>query len=373
MRNDFFDAIAKGPGGTVRAYRLVDLTGFGSNPGALRARVHVPARLTDRPALVVVLHGCTQTAAGYDHGSGWSQLADRHGFVLLYPEQERSNNANLCFNWFEPGDTARGAGEALSIHQMIEAVSVAHAIDCDRIFVTGLSAGGAMASVMLATYPETFAGGAIIAGLPYGCASNVQQAFGAMRSRGQARPDALAALIQHASGHDGPWPKVSVWHGSGDSTVNPNNADAIVEQWLPIHGVVGSPPMTDIVDGYPHRAWRAASGQIVVEAYSITGMGHGIPLDANAVHPVGAAGPYMLSMGISSSKRIAEFWGLTSDTIPQPEAAKRKRDASSTVSGTSVASRVPQARRLYPEPKPAPVIDVRRIIEDALRAGGLLK
>ena len=101
-----------------------------------------------------MLHGCTQTAADYDQGSGWSQLADRHGFVLLYPEQNRANNANLCFNWFEPGDIARGKGEALSIRQMIGAVAVAHGMDRDRVFVTGLSAGGAMASVMLATYPE---------------------------------------------------------------------------------------------------------------------------------------------------------------------------------------------------------------------------
>ena len=219
MRQSLLDAIGGMPQahrGRVAADRLQDLSAFGSNPGALRARLHVPARLSERPALVVVLHGCTQTAAGYDHGSGWSRLADRHGFVLLYPEQDRANNANLCFNWFEPGDIARGAGEALSIHQMIEAAVATHVIDRDRVFITGLSAGGAMASVMLATYPGTFAGGAIIAGLPYGCASSVQEAFGAMRARGARRPDALAALVRHASGHQGPWPTISVWHGTRD-------------------------------------------------------------------------------------------------------------------------------------------------------------
>ena len=373
MRSSFLDAIAKATGGPAPADRLADLTGFGTNPGALRARVHVPTRLAQSPALVVVLHGCTQTAAGYDHGSGWSRLADRHGFVLLYPEQDRANNANLCFNWFEPGDIARGKGEALSIRQMIESVAVAQGIDRDRIFVTGLSAGGAMASVMLATYPETFAGGAIIAGLPYGCASNVQEAFGAMRSRGRSRPDALAALIRHASGHEGPWPKVSVWHGSGDATVNPNNADAIVEQWLPLHGISGSPSTTDIVDGYPYRAWRDAGGRVVVEAYSITGMGHGTPLDASGTDPFGVAGPHMLDVAISSSRRIAESWGLTANVIAQPDAAERARDAGPAVPGTGLARRVTPAWQLYPDPKPAPAIDVRRIIDDALRAGGLLK
>ena len=79
----------------------------------------MPPSLAASAALVVVLHGCTQDASGYDHGSGWSRLADEQGFVLLYPEQQRGNNANLCFNWFNPGDTQRDAGEALSIRQMV--------------------------------------------------------------------------------------------------------------------------------------------------------------------------------------------------------------------------------------------------------------
>src|SRR5690242_10684259 len=97
--------------------RLTDFTGFGSNPGNLRARIYLPDGLAADAPLVVVLHGCTQNAAGYDHGAGWSQLADRHGFALLFPEQQRSNNANLCFNWFEPADIKRGSGELLSIRQ----------------------------------------------------------------------------------------------------------------------------------------------------------------------------------------------------------------------------------------------------------------
>ena len=373
MRSSFLGATAKATGGTASADRLVDLIGFGTNPGALRARVHVPTRLAERPGLVVVLHGCTQTAAGYDHGSGWSRLADRHGFVLLYPEQDRVNNANLCFNWFEPGDIARGQGEALSICQMIEAVAVAHGVDRDRIFVTGLSAGGAMTSVMLAAYPEVFTGGAIIAGLPYGCASNVQEAFGPMRSRGRTRPDALAALVRGASGHEGPWPKVSVWHGSGDATVNPDNADAIVEQWLPLHGVSVSSSTTDVVDGYPQRTWRNAGGEVVVEAYRITGMGHGTPLDTSGADPFGVAGPHMLDVAISSSRRIAEFWGLTAVTVAQPDAAARARNAGPAVTGASAAHDIMRGRQSYPGPQSIPRVDVRRIIDDALRAGRLLK
>src|SRR5205085_5815523 len=148
--------------------QLTVLTGVGTNPGAVRMFAYVPNNLARAPALVVVLHGCTQSAASYDLGAGWSKLAERCGFVVLLPEQTSANNPKTCFNWFLPGDTVRGRGEALSIRQMIEKTIGAHGIDRTRVFITGLSAGGAMTAAMLATYPEVFAAGAIIAGLPYG-------------------------------------------------------------------------------------------------------------------------------------------------------------------------------------------------------------
>src|SRR4026207_1180330 len=124
--------------------RLRAILDFGSNPGNLRMFVYRPSTLADNPALVVVLHGCNPTAAGYDLGAGWSTLADRYGFALLLPEQQRSNNPNGCFNWFQPEDTQRGQGEVASINQMIETMIREHGIDSRRVFVTGLSAGGAM-------------------------------------------------------------------------------------------------------------------------------------------------------------------------------------------------------------------------------------
>ena len=146
---------------------LVEINEFGTNPGALKMFAYVPEHdCRARSALVVVLHGCGQTAAGYDLGTGWSALAKRYGFALLMPEQQGGNNPNTCFNWFNPGDIARGGGEAASIRQMVARMVTEHKIDPRRVFITGLSAGGAMTSVMLATYPEVFAGGAIIAGLP---------------------------------------------------------------------------------------------------------------------------------------------------------------------------------------------------------------
>ena len=264
VRNSSKGASAFAPAGATLD-RLSDLAGIRDNPGNLRALHYVPDGLEGPAPLVVVLHGCTQSAAVYDHGSGWSTLADRHGFILLFPEQQRANNPLLCFNWFSGNDTQRGMGEAASIRAMIEAVKKAHEIDPTKIFVTGLSAGGAMASVMLATYPDVFAAGAILAGVAYGCADGVGEAFDCMG--GRARPDAagLAKHVRRASPHKGPWPRVQVWQGSADHTVVASNADAIALQWADLHGLDPKPTREDMMESYPRRSWIGRSDKPLIE------------------------------------------------------------------------------------------------------------
>jgi poly(hydroxyalkanoate) depolymerase family esterase len=331
--------------------RLSDLAPVRDNPGNLAGRFYVPAGLKEPAPLVVVLHGCTQNAAVYDHGSGWSALADKHGFILLFPEQQRANNPLLCFNWFEDGDTRRGMGEAASIKAMIEAMEVAHAIDPTRIFVTGLSAGGAMASVMLATYPEVFAGGAIIAGVAYGCASGVAEAFDCMGGRARRDAGELGARVRRASPHKGPWPRVQVWQGSADTTIRPGNADAIVLQWADLHGLGPKPDRIDRVETYPRRSWLGADGVPLIEQYEITGMAHGIPLDPGTGEgESGRAGAHMLDVGLSSTDRIAAFFGIA------PAVAER-------------GEREPRSAGVR---RPEPASGVQATIEKALRAAGLM-
>ena len=348
----------------VREDRLKSLDGFGSNPGALQARTYVPKSLQAGAPLVVVLHGCTQTADGYNRSSAWSEAAQGHGFALLFPEQQRANNPNLCFNWFSPEDATRGRGEALSIRQMVAAMHERHGTDPNRVFVTGLSAGGAMAAVMLATYPEIFAGGAIIAGLPYGTARSVPQAFDRMRGHGGVAPDALAAIVRSASGHKGPWPTLSVWHGTSDATVDSSNARAIVDQWRGVHGVPRAPSRTDTVNGYPHRVWKNAGGREVIEEYVLTGMGHGTPLSEREGFGE-TAGPFMLDVGISSTRRIASFWG-----IDEVRPAKEK-ELPLPVEPAFIRrpNRTPHAE----PPNRGTPLGVQKTIEDALRAAGLMR
>ncbi|HEX8223732.1 MAG TPA: PHB depolymerase family esterase [Allosphingosinicella sp.] len=344
--------------------RLSDLDGVKVNPGNLRARCYVPPGLDGPAPLVVVLHGCTQDAAVYDHGSGWSTLADRHGFLLLFPEQQRANNPMLCFNWFSGNDTQRGMGEAASIKAMIDAMKKAHPVDPERIFVTGLSAGGAMASAMLATYPEVFAAGAIIAGVAYGCAADVTEAFDCMGGRARSDARELAGHVRRASPHKGPWPRVQVWQGSSDNLVVPSNADAIVLQWADLHDVGPQPDRTDKVESYPRRAWVGAGGEPVIEQYSITGMGHGIPLGGGA-DSVGEAGAHMLDVGLSSTAHIAAFFGIA------PEEAKR-RPAESSLAPAPLPATAPRRATRAPRAEAA-ASGVQQVIEDALRKAGLMR
>ena len=334
------------PGGSDN--NLAPLEGSGSNPGALRALLYVPDGLPARSPLVVVLHGCTQTAEGYDRGSGWSELADRFGFAVLFPEQQRTNNSNLCFNWFSPEDTRRGGGEVESIREMVVATVERHRLDPARVFVTGLSAGGAMTSAMLACHPKLFAGGAIIAGLPFGTARGVPEALERMRGRGHDRAS-LTDRVRTASPHRGQWPAVSVWHGSSDPTVDAVNSAMIVDQWRGLHGV-GEPDTTERVAGYVLRIWRDATGRAVIEEYAVAGMGHGTPLATRGDEACGTPGPHMLDAGISSTYRIAAAWGIVPAVAPPRP-----------VEASAIA------------PKSPARFDPAATINDALLAAGLIR
>jgi feruloyl esterase len=330
------------PNGAERGARAARTTlarvgGFGSNPGNLGMLTYVPQRLAASPALVVVLHGCTQTPESYNDGAGWSDLADRHGFVLLFPEQTGANNPKSCFSWFLPEDTARGSGEALSIRQMIERAVQDHGIERSRIFVTGLSAGGAMAAALLATYPELFAAGSIIAGLPYGAAKNVQEALECMFQGRTRSAREWGDLVRAASSHRGDWPRISIWHGAGDHIVKPGNATELVKQWTDLHGLSSLPGERSLVAGHWREVWRDASGREVVESFAIEGMGHGTPLAVgHGEMEGGAAGPFMLDVGLSSSHHIARFFGLLED-VPDGVAVPRQTPVRAGASAASEA------------------------------------
>lgn len=328
------------PGSPARAASLLEVTGFGTNPGNLRMFKYVPDTLASGAPLVVVLHGCTQSAASLDAEAGWTKYADLWQFALVIPQQQSSNNGASCFNWFEAGDTARGLGEALSVKQMTDKMITDHSVASNRRYVSGFSSGGAMSAVMLATYPDVFAGGSIVAGVAYKCAQNSNVAFTCMNPGVDKTPQQWGDLARTGySGYTGPWPTVSIWHGTSDTTVQSMNLAENMEQWTNVHGIDQTADLEDTVKGYPHKVYKNATGTPLVETYSITGMGHGIPVDpGSAADQCGTAGAYILDVNFCSTYFTAKGWGLDNTDTQLPSVSITSPSNGATVSGAITVS-----------------------------------
>lgn len=293
------------------AAALTRVDSFGSNPGALVMYEYVPAGLPSGRPIVVVLHGCTQQAAAMEN-AGWNQLADLHAFTVVYPEQATANNPVRCFNWAgEYGDTAnlvRGQGENQSIIQMVDKAIATHGGDPSRVYVAGFSSGAAFAAVMLATWPDRFAGGAIMSGLPYRCATTVSGAY-SCQSPGVTKTAAQwGDLVRAAHAYGGTRPRVQIWHGSNDATVVPKNRDELVKQWTNVLGLDDTADETETIGQAKRTAYKTAAGAIGVEVYEVTGMGHAV-----AVGEAGCSGKvaaYFEDRAICSTLRAAKFFGL---------------------------------------------------------------
>jgi len=251
--------------------------------------VYTPPGLPDDAPvpLVVALHGCTQTASTFAAGSLLDRAADRHGFVVAYPEQSREHNPQCCWNWFTAGHQARGGGEPAFIAGATRALVAGRgqaAIDPARVFVAGMSAGGAMAAVIAATHPDVYAAVAIHSGLAYGCARNLPSATSAM-SRGVGDPDALGRAALAAMGpHARPVPALVV-HGTADGIVAPVNGAHAARQWLVTNAVASgvdadAAPTTARERPTPggraatRRTWTGPDGRVLAEHVEIDGLGH---------------------------------------------------------------------------------------------------
>jgi poly(hydroxyalkanoate) depolymerase family esterase len=257
-----------------------------------RALVHPPAGVDPETAvpLVCMLHGCTQDAASFAAATLMNDAADRHAFVAVYPQQERGDNPRGCWNWFLPEHQARGAGEPASIAAIIrELIGTASpwTIDPRRVFVAGLSAGGAMAAILAAVYPDLFAAVAVHSGLSYRSATSMGAAFTAM-ARGAADPIAQGRAA-HAAMRDLARPVPSmVIHGTADDTVAPVNADQVLEQSMTANGLAApetcdldiARPTTSsqghVNDGhtYTRCQWTDRRGALMHELLKVHGLGH---------------------------------------------------------------------------------------------------
>ncbi|HEV2673885.1 MAG TPA: PHB depolymerase family esterase [Aliidongia sp.] len=293
--------------------RVTEVPKFGSNPGALKMFVYrPPGRLAAGAPLIVVLHGCGQDAAAFAENAGWLALAQALGAALVLPQQSTENNRGRCFNWFRPSDTRRGGGETLSIRQMVRTATTLFESDRRRVYVVGLSAGAALAVALLAAYPTVFAGGAAAAGVALGTAGGPFEALSRLRrANGHRSRDMLASVVRAAgpASRSRTWPRLSIWQGEGDRTVDPAHGEILAAQWSAVNGLDPLPRAdTQPMPGVHHRVWGTARRNSV-ELWTIADMGHGFPVDAKTPG-CGRPGPWVLDAGIPAARHIARFWGL---------------------------------------------------------------
>ncbi|GLZ43874.1 esterase [Actinomycetospora sp. NBRC 106375] len=260
--------------------------------GGLAYRRYVPAGVGSGAPLLVMLHGGTQDADAFAACTGMDQAAGRAGVVVVYPEQSRAANPMGYWNWFRPGDQARDAGEPASIAAVVRAVASDQHTDPARVAVAGFSAGGAMAAVMAAAYPDLFCGAGVHSGLPHGAAHDVGSAFAAMST-----PPTVVA-------DGGPVPLVVV-HGDADRTVAPGNGHAVVRSALTGAGRTEHRRATGRAGrAWTRDRWSEPGGRVLAESWTVHGMGH-----AWSGGPAGAA--YADPAGPDAAAAMLAFFGFT--------------------------------------------------------------
>ncbi len=298
---------------------------YNDSHGQRDYKLYLPPPTSDalRP-LLVMLHGCTQNPDDFAVGTRANELAREQGFVVLYPAQPGSANTSGCWNWFKHNHQRRGAGEPALIAGMVQAVVAKHGIDPGRVFVAGLSAGGAMAAILGDAYPDVFAAVGVHSGLPTGAATDVMTAFSAMRSgradasslplrgmRAGARPTATQAPTR------GPHraPPTIVFHGDADATVNVVNGEQVVAACIAAAEVNASVPapveqrMSTHGRTTTRRTWHDAEGRLLAEHWLLAGAGH-------AWSGGSAKGTYADERGPDATREMLRFFNALHAAAP---------------------------------------------------------
>jgi poly(hydroxyalkanoate) depolymerase family esterase len=271
------------------AAQLPQVTNFGANPTNLAMHLYVPSTVQARPAVLVAVHYCTGSGPAFHSGTEFAALADRYGFIVIYPSATRSG---ACYDVSSPGALRHdGNSDPVGIVSMVNHVLQRNNGDPSRVFVTGASSGAMMTNVLLGDYPDVFKAGAAFMGVPFGCfATTDGSSWNSACAQGQITrtPQAWGDLVRAAyPGHTGARPRMQLWHGVTDDTLRYPNFAEQIKQWTNVHGVSQTPVLTDTPrPGWTRTRYGTAGAQPPVEAYSIAGVGHSLPQGGMAAEAI---------------------------------------------------------------------------------------
>nr|WP_222108399.1 PHB depolymerase family esterase [Streptomyces cupreus] len=310
----------------VPAATLTEVTNFGTNPSNLQMYVYVPDTVTDRPAVLVAVHYCTGSGPAMYSGTEYASLADRYGFIVIYPSVTR---AGKCFGVASPQSLTRGGGsDPVGIKSMVDWVTGTYDADTSRIYATGISSGAMMTNLLLGVYPDVFKAGAAFAGVPFGCfATTDGSEWNSACANGTITrtPQAWGDLVRSAyPGYTGPRPRMQLWHGTEDDVLRYPNFGEEIKQWTNVLGLGQTPAATDTPQsGWTRTRYGGTGDQAPVEAISLQGVGH-------SLYSYGVMGPLAIA-----------FFGLDDDgPAPQPPAGPCKVSVTTNAWNTGLTGSV---------------------------------
>lgn len=296
---------------------LKEIKDFGTNPGNLKMFLYNNEDVSSiKKPLVIVLHGCSQNADDIAQLTGWNKIAQQHNFTVLYPQQKFGNNVSLCFNWFLNNDIEKDKGESGSIAQMIAFAIKNYNIDSNQIYITGVSAGGAMSIVLLATHPELFQSGAIMAGGAYKIATNAIQAFKVMSGNIDISAEKLTQNIKDQNlTYQGSYPKLIIYQGLEDKIADSKNAEIIINQWAGIHKIDKITDVTEVsfsnVEDITKYQYKNSSNETIITYYQIKNLGHKMLINPGEKENEGGKnGFYAVDKDFHSTYQTAKDFGL---------------------------------------------------------------
>lgn len=303
---------------------FIPINQFGSNPGNLRMYLYKPAKLKKNPELIIALHGCMMNAKAMQEAGNWGDLAEKYGFLIIFPEQKTQNQPNSCFNWYLKSDNLKDKGESASIIQMLDYVQKSYSIGKEKTFITGISAGGAMSLNLLASYPNRFKAGSIIASVPYKAYTlshfykreskqlTLSLMFAATHSsnrtathwnncwipilgeQGKApeknlnnsdfeRTDQIwGNLVRSASpNYKGNYPKLLLIHGTKDPVVNYKNFNDILKQWRNLFNLHKNSEKKSLISNQGILREYYKHKELVIKGVLLKDFIHAHPIDLN--------------------------------------------------------------------------------------------